>query len=144
MFYSLHPWRLLRPDWIKPWETWSGLTTVLLWEGSWTRDLLRWPYPVRNTLYKQPTQRFWSLWVFYICLFPNLGSKCPDHQPFPTCQVLWVGRARTRAQSPILRGGYSHSSASFQQERAYSFHPRSLSSSAVMCHPSPGSNGPYR
>lgn len=37
----LHPWRFLKPDWIMPWATWSGLTDDpgLNRTRGWTRDL---------------------------------------------------------------------------------------------------------
>lgn len=37
----LHPWRFLKPDWIMPWATWSGLTDDpgLSRTRGWTRDL---------------------------------------------------------------------------------------------------------
>lgn len=32
-----HPWRFSRPDWIKFWTTWSGVTAGPAWAGGWTR-----------------------------------------------------------------------------------------------------------
>lgn len=35
------PWRFSRPDWMKLWATWPGLTMTNPQSGGWTRDLLR-------------------------------------------------------------------------------------------------------
>lgn len=38
---SHQPWRFWRPDWIRPWVSWSIWQLFLFWVGSWTRNLLR-------------------------------------------------------------------------------------------------------
>lgn len=94
MLCRLHPCRCWRPNWIKPWTTWSVFSEVTqLWAGDWT-EVLIWFFPASLILqvYSMIQEQFLITCLCKLCckiklVFSNATGTIPCNTPY--CVDFW-------------------------------------------------------